>query len=222
VKNRLLDPKRTLARKLDEAWLATLVEWRYPKERILEAYLNEIYLGQRGALTIRGVGAGARSLFRKEVHQLTLAESALLAGMLRAPNTYSPTVNPTRARERRDVVIGRMRELGFISAADAERALNRSTFDVLLIDLRLRDARGDVLFRSAVERDKSYRERTLFMTGDITAEAERIIAATNCPYLRKPFDITLAVQAIAALVGIAYHANDEPPPPAGPTLGIRE
>ena len=122
VKNRLLDPKRTLARKLDEAWLATLVEWRYPKERILEAYLNEIYLGQRGALTVRGVGAGARSLFRKEVHQLTLAESALLAGMLRAPNTYSPTVNPTRARERRDVVIGRMRELGFISAADAERA----------------------------------------------------------------------------------------------------
>ena len=122
VKNRLLDPKRTLARKLDEAWLATLVEWRYPKERILEAYLNEIYLGQRGALAIRGIGAGARTYFRKEIHQLTLAESALLAGMLRAPNTYSPTVNPTRARERRDVVIGRMRELNFISAADAERA----------------------------------------------------------------------------------------------------
>ena len=122
VKNRLLDPKRTLARKLDEAWLATLVEWRYPKERILEAYLNEIYLGQRGALAIRGVGAAARTYFRKEIHQLTLAESALLAGMLRAPNTYSPTVNPTRARERRDVVIGRMRELNFISAADAERA----------------------------------------------------------------------------------------------------
>jgi penicillin-binding protein 1B len=122
VKNRLLDPRRTLGRKLDEAWLATLVEWRYPKERILEAYLNEIYLGQRGALAIRGIGAGARSYFRKELHQLTLAEAALLAGMLRAPNTYSPTVNPTRARERRDVVIGRMRELRFISAADAEQA----------------------------------------------------------------------------------------------------
>jgi len=122
VKNRLLEPKRTLARKLDEAWLATLVEWRYPKERILEAYLNEIYLGQRGALAIRGIGAGARSYFRKELHQLTLGEAALLAGMLRAPNTYSPTTNPTRARERRDVVIGRMRELNFISAADAERA----------------------------------------------------------------------------------------------------
>jgi penicillin-binding protein 1B len=122
VKNRLLEPKRTLARKLDEAWLATLVEWRYPKERILEAYLNEIYLGQRGALAIRGVGAGARSFFGKEVHQLTLAECALLAGMLRAPNTYSPTANPARARERRDVVIGRMQELQLISAADADAA----------------------------------------------------------------------------------------------------
>jgi penicillin-binding protein 1B len=122
VKNRLLDPRRTLARKLEEAWLATLVEWRYPKERILEAYLNEIYLGQRGALAIRGVGAAARSYFRKEVHQLTLAEAALLAGMLRGPNTYSPTANPTRARERRDVVIGRMRELDLISAAEAEAA----------------------------------------------------------------------------------------------------
>jgi penicillin-binding protein 1B len=122
VKNRLLDPKRTLGRKIDEAWLATLVEWRYPKERILEAYLNEAYLGQRGALAVRGVGAAARSYFRKEVHQLNLAESALLAGMLRGPNTYSPTVNPTRARERRDVVLARMQELGFISAADADAA----------------------------------------------------------------------------------------------------
>jgi penicillin-binding protein 1B len=122
VKNRLLDPRRTLGRKVEEAWLATLVEWRYPKERILEAYLNEVYLGQHGALAIRGVGAGARSLFGKEVHQLTLAESALLAAILRAPNTYSPTVNPARARERRDVIVGRMHELGLIPAAQAEAA----------------------------------------------------------------------------------------------------
>lgn len=94
-----------------------------------------------------------------------------------------------------------------LSAAEAERALAESRFDVLLIDLRLRDARGDAVFRAAVQHDASYSERTLFMTGDITSEAERIIAATNCPYLRKPFDITLAVQAIAALVGVAYQAD---------------
>jgi penicillin-binding protein 1B len=122
VKNRLLDPERTLWRKLHEAWLATLVEWRYSKERILEAYLNEIYLGQRGPLAIRGVGAASRAYFGKEVHQLTVAEAALLAGMIRAPNTYSPAVNPQRARVRRDVVLARMRDLGRLSAADYEAA----------------------------------------------------------------------------------------------------
>jgi penicillin-binding protein 1B len=122
VKNRLLTPRRTFMRKLDEAWLATLIEWRYPKERIFEAYLNEIYLGQRGPLAVRGVGAAARAYFGKEVHQLTLGEGALLAGMTRAPNTYSPAVNPGRARERRDVVLVRMRELGWIADADLETA----------------------------------------------------------------------------------------------------
>src|SRR3989442_8207192 len=109
-------------RKLDEAWLATLVEWRYSKERILEAYLNEVYLGQRGPMAIRGVSSASRAYFRKEVHELTVAESALLAGMIRAPNTYSPSTNPARARERRDVVLGRMRELGRLSEADYQEA----------------------------------------------------------------------------------------------------
>jgi two-component system OmpR family response regulator len=105
-----------------------------------------------------------------------------------------------------------------LSAAEAMHILSATHVDVLLIDLRLRDARGDSVFRAAVDLDPSYRERTLFMTGDITAEAERIIAATNCPFLRKPFDITLAVQAIAALVGVSYQESDLPPS-SGPSLG---
>ena len=112
VKNRLLGRQRTFLRKVREAWLSALVEWRYSKAQILEAYVNEVYLGQRGTLAIRGVGAGARAWFGKEPHQLTLAEAALTAGMIRAPNSYSPAVNPDRARERRDVVLARMRELG--------------------------------------------------------------------------------------------------------------
>jgi penicillin-binding protein 1B len=122
IKNRLLGPRRTLLRKLNEAWLATLVEWRYSKQQILEAYLNEIYLGQRGGLAVRGVGAAARAYFRKEIHQLTPAEAATVAGMVRAPNSYSPIVNPERARARRDVVLARMRELGTLSGADFETA----------------------------------------------------------------------------------------------------
>jgi len=122
IKNRLLAPRRTFWRKLNEAWLATLVEWRYSKPQILEAYLNEVYLGQRGGLAVRGVGAAARTYFRKEIHQLTPAEAATLAGMVRAPNSYSPVVNPERARGRRDVVLARMRELGTLSAADLDAA----------------------------------------------------------------------------------------------------
>ena len=122
IKNRLLGARRTFWRKLNEAWLATLVEWRYSKAQILEAYLNEIYLGQRGGLAVRGVGAAAGVYFRKEIHQLTLAEAALLAGMVRAPNSYSPVVDPERARARRDVVLGRMRELGMVSDAELKTA----------------------------------------------------------------------------------------------------
>ncbi len=122
VKNRLLTPRRTYTRKLNEAWLAAVLEWRYSKEQILEAYLNEIYLGQRGPLALRGMGAAARAYFRKEVHQLTLPEAALLAGMTRAPNAYSPVLNPERAKQRRDVVLARMHELGMIGAADLDAA----------------------------------------------------------------------------------------------------
>jgi penicillin-binding protein 1B len=122
VKSRLLNPERTLARKVNEALLSTALEWRYSKDQILEAYLNEIYLGQSGGSAVRGVGAASRAYFGKEVHQLALTEAALLAGMIRGPNNYSPVASPERARERRDVVLTRMRDLGKISEADYRRA----------------------------------------------------------------------------------------------------
>lgn len=122
VKSRLLSQERTVARKLREGWIALLVEWRYAKDDILEQYLNEVYLGHRGGLAIRGVGAAARAYIGREAHQLTLGESALLAGMIRAPNSYSPLLDRNRARQRRDRVLGRMRELGMITPAEHERA----------------------------------------------------------------------------------------------------
>ena len=122
VKIRLLTPQRTAMRKLTEAWLAFLIECGYSKNQILEAYLNELYLGQRGPLAIRGVGAAARAYFGKEAHQLTAGEAAIIAGMVRAPNTYSPALNPARARNRRDVVLARMRQLGMLGDGEYARA----------------------------------------------------------------------------------------------------
>ena len=91
-----LTPDKSLERKLKEALLALLIERRYSKDRILELYLNQIYFGH-GAF---GVEAAARTFFGKSVTNLTLAESALLAGLPKAPTTYSPFDHPDAAKRR--------------------------------------------------------------------------------------------------------------------------
>ena len=122
AKNLFLDASRTPLRKLREAAIALVLERRYSKQAILEAYLNEIYLGQAGARPIHGVGAAARAYFGKSAGRLTLAESALLAGMIRAPNRYAPVRNPAQARQRRQVVLDQMVEQKRLSRAAATRA----------------------------------------------------------------------------------------------------
>jgi penicillin-binding protein 1B len=114
VKNLVLTPKRTWARKVREAAIAVAIERRYSKDEILSAYLNGIYLGQHGGFAVYGMGAAARSFFGKDVERLTLGESATLAGIIRAPNTYSPVLHLDRARERRNAVLRRMRDLGML------------------------------------------------------------------------------------------------------------
>jgi penicillin-binding protein 1B len=110
VKNLYLSPERTVRRKIIEAILALILDARYSKDEIFEAYLNEIYLGRDGPVAIVGVGEAARRYFGKEVRDLDLAESATIAGMIRAPNVYSPIRNPARAQQRRDLVLKLMRE----------------------------------------------------------------------------------------------------------------
>ena len=94
-----------------EAAIAVALERRYSKDEILAAYLNGIYLGQHGGFAVYGVGAASRSFFGKDIERLTLGEAATLAGIIRAPNTYSPVQHPERARERRNVVLRQMRDL---------------------------------------------------------------------------------------------------------------
>ena len=125
VKNFFLTPERTLRRKLTEALMALMVEARYPKQQILEAYLNEIYMGRRGSTAIHGVGEAARFFFGKSVPDLAVDESALLAAVIQSPNALSPHRHPKRAKSRRDLVIGLMAEQELISAELAERARAR-------------------------------------------------------------------------------------------------
>jgi penicillin-binding protein 1B len=125
VKNLYLTHDRTVGRKLREAVLAVLLEARYDKREILEAYLNEIYLGASGGVNLIGVGAAARAYFGRQAGELDLGECALLAGMIQSPATYSPLARPEAARERRDRVLGRMVELGLVPAERAAAARGR-------------------------------------------------------------------------------------------------
>ena len=112
-----LTPDKSLERKLKEAILAIELERRYSKDRILEMYLNQVYFGH-GAY---GVEAAARTYFGKSVSELTVRESALLAGLPRAPSSYSPFEHADVAKRRREVVLRRMVEYGVLKEAEAPR-----------------------------------------------------------------------------------------------------
>jgi 1A family penicillin-binding protein len=113
-----LTPDKSLERKLKEAVLALTLERRYSKDRILELYLNQIYFGQ-GAF---GVEAAARTFFGKSVSEITLSESALLAGLPKAPATYSPFDHPDAAKRRQATVLARMVDTGAVKPEQAKRA----------------------------------------------------------------------------------------------------
>ena len=122
AKNLFLSASRTPLRKLREAAIAVMLEKRYDKAHILEAYLNEIYLGQDGGRAIHGVGAASRYYFGKDVRRLTLAESALLAAMISAPNHYAPDRHPELAQQRRDLVLQLMVDQQRITQGAADQA----------------------------------------------------------------------------------------------------
>lgn len=126
VKNFFLTNERSLRRKIKEAFMALLLELHYSKEEILQAYLNEVYLGQSGRRSINGIALASRFYFAKNVQQLDLSEVALLVGMVKGPSYYNPFRHPQRARERRDLVLGIMAELNIISSAQRMNAQGKN------------------------------------------------------------------------------------------------
>jgi len=122
VKNYFLEPEKSVKRKVLEASMALVLEALYQKDEILEMYLNEIYMGQRGSVAVHGMGEAARYFFGRNIENLTLAEAATMAGMIRAPNFYSPYKNPEISKERRNMVLKRMLDLGKISPQEYQVA----------------------------------------------------------------------------------------------------
>jgi penicillin-binding protein 1B len=122
AKNYFLTPDRTLSRKLKEMMLAVVMETKYKKEEILEMYLNEIYFGQKGSVAVNGLGEASYCYFGKPVNELTLDEAATIAGLVRAPNIYSPYNNPERSRARRNQVLKNMLKQGWIAREEFDAA----------------------------------------------------------------------------------------------------
>lgn len=118
VKSIYLSRDRTLERKVLEMFIALMLERRHGKQEILEAYLNELYLGQDGAVAIHGVALAARYYFGKDIRDLNLAESALLAGLIRSPSRHAPFRYPDAALERRNFILDQMFQQGRISRAE--------------------------------------------------------------------------------------------------------
>jgi penicillin-binding protein 1B len=114
--------KRTVARKIWETLAAISLEMTRTKDAILERYLNEVYLAQRGPMAIVGIGAASQHYFGKEVRYLDLPEAALLAGLIQSPGHYHPYRHPDAAHQRRDVVLGLMLEAGFITEEERKTA----------------------------------------------------------------------------------------------------
>lgn len=133
IKNLLLNNDPTLERKIREAYMSVILETRLTKKEIFTLYANQIYLGQQNGVSIYGVGEAANAYFGKDVSQLSLAEAAFLAGIIRSPNRYNPFKNPDRVRERRNQVLESMVEAGeidrslFEQAAETQLTLKQAT-----------------------------------------------------------------------------------------------
>jgi penicillin-binding protein 1A len=126
VKNTYTNKKRTIARKVQEAILASQLERQYDKDTILFKYLQAVYLGDRAT----GVGAAAQTYFRKPITQLTISESALLAGLIPAPSDYEPRGHPQLAEQRRQVVLKKMLEQHYLTPDDYNTALAQQVWSV--------------------------------------------------------------------------------------------
>lgn len=124
IKNLYLTEERTLKRKMKEGLMAFILDAKYPKSKILEVYINEIYLGQRGSVSICGFGEASRFYFGKDAKSLNLSESAMLAGMIQSPGSLNPFHHYEKTIRRRDHILSLMHSKGMITKEEYRRAVN--------------------------------------------------------------------------------------------------
>lgn len=165
VKNSFLSPEKTLSRKAQEAWLAFQLERKYTKQQIFEMYVNKVTMDTGG----HGIATAAKVFYGKELDELNLAETALLAGLPQSPYNYNPFRNPDKAEKRRNIVLSLMHQHGFISKDEMEEA---KAVDVssTLVPEEERQKNGDIPYDAFVghvikEIEKKYPDLDPFSDG---------------------------------------------------------
>lgn len=170
IKNMFLSSEQTLLRKANEAIMALLLELHASKDAILEAYLNEIYLGQDGPRAVHGFGLASQFYFNKPLGELDPGEIALLVGMIRGPSYYNPRRSAQRATDRRDFVLDRMAAAQLISAEQAETA------KATALSIRDRSGRGSTQFPAFTDLIRR-QLRDQYRDEDLTSEGLRIFTS---------------------------------------------
>jgi penicillin-binding protein 1B len=160
AKNLFLSPKKTISRKLLEIPTALSLERHLSKKQLLELYINEVYLGQEGSISIHGMPQASTTLFGKNISDIAIDEAATLAGIIKAPSYYNPRKHPERAKERRDTVLAKMRDLGHISEGEYKAAVQRP--------LR-------------ISQQQEHRRIAQFFTSTLEAELNETIDIENAP-----------------------------------------
>lgn len=172
IKNFYLTSDRSLIRKLLEIPMAVLLELHYSKDDILEAYLNEVYLGQDGARAIHGFGLGANYFFAQPIHELKLHQVALMAGMVKGPSYYDPRRHPQRATKRRNLVLKVLFEQGEITQEQYQQA-STAPLDVVEKGTLLKEAYPAYLDLVKRQLRRHYRD------DDLNSEGLRIFTSLD-------------------------------------------
>ena len=170
IKNMFLSSEQTLLRKANEAIMAVLLELHVSKDAILEAYLNEIYLGQDGPRAVHGFGLASQFYFNKPLGELAPGEIALLVGMIRGPSYYNPRRSTQRATDRRNFVLNRMAQAGLITPEQARRAADRP------LNIRDRSGRRSTQYPAYVDLVRR-QLREQYRDEDLTSEGLRIFTS---------------------------------------------
>lgn len=186
IKNYFLSSDQKWVRKFNEALMALVLEFRFDKDQILEAYINEIYLGQDGASSVHGFGLASQFYFAQSLNTLKLHQLATLVALVRGPSEYDPRRHPKHTQKRRDLVLNEMRKLDYITRQQADTAKAQK---LAVIPYKIRSVNHYPAFIDLVKR----RLREAYREQDLTSEGIRVFTTLDT-LIQNTLETTITTQ----------------------------